>query len=84
VLISGDQALLLNVPHPARYALQKLIIYGERETAFIAKSSKDLMQAASLLAVLKERRPREVQAAWGDLIQRSMVGHNASTKEFQH
>jgi hypothetical protein len=70
VLISGDQAVLVNVPHPARYALHKLIIYGEQDTAFMAKSSKDLMQAASLLVVLKERRPWEVQAAWEDLKQR--------------
>jgi len=67
VLISGDQAVLVNLPHPARYALHKLIVYGERESAFMVKSSKDLLQAASLLSVLKERRPWEIEAAWLDL-----------------
>lgn len=70
VLLSGDQAVLVNLPHPARYALHKLIVYGERESAFMIKSSKDLMQAASLLAVLKERRPWDIEAAWQDLKQR--------------
>jgi len=67
VLFSQDNAVLVNVPHPARYALHKLIVYGEREGEFVAKASKDLMQAASLLSVLKERRPWEIEAAWEDL-----------------
>lgn len=44
VFNSGD-AVLVNVPHPARYALHKLLVYGEREGTFAAKSGKDLMQA---------------------------------------
>lgn len=67
VLFSQDSAVLVNVPHPARYALHKLIIYGERKGAYVAKASKDLMQAASLIAVLKERRPWELEEAWNDL-----------------
>ena len=62
----GD-AVLVNVPHPARYALHKLLVYGEREGTFAAKSAKDLMQAASLLALFKEHRTWEVEEAWADL-----------------
>ncbi len=70
VLFSGDQAVVVNIPHPARYALHKLIVYGERKGTFAAKSAKDLMQAGMLLARLKESRNWEVQAAWADLLGR--------------
>lgn len=70
VLISGDQAVVVSIPHPARYALHKLIVYGERQGAFAAKSAKDLMQAGALLTRLKETRNWEVEAAWSDLLAR--------------
>jgi hypothetical protein len=70
VLIANDKAVLVNLPHPARYALHKLLVYGERTGTFAAKSSKDLMQSASLLSVLSERRRWEVDEAWADLIGR--------------
>lgn len=69
-LLSGDGATIVNVPHPARYALHKLIIAGEREGAFQSKSGKDLMQAGLLLAALKETRPWEVEEAWANLVSR--------------
>lgn len=69
-LLSGDSATMVNVPHPARYALHKLIIAGEREGAFQSKSSKDLIQAGLLLSALKETRPWEVDEAWADLLGR--------------
>lgn len=67
VLFNRDGAVVVNIPHPARYALHKLIVYGEREGAYVAKSSKDLLQSASLLKLLKERRPWEVESAWLDM-----------------
>lgn len=70
VLFSGDQAVVASIPHPARYALHKLIVYGERTGTYAAKSAKDLMQAAMLLARLKETRRWEVEAAWADLVGR--------------
>ncbi len=70
VLFNKENAVLVNVPHPARYALHKLIVYGEREGAYIVKSSKDLLQAASLMSLLKERRPWDVTEAWEDLKKR--------------
>ena len=69
-LLSGNSATIVNVPHPARYALHKLIIAGEREGAFQSKSNKDLMQAGLLLAALKDIRPWEVEEAWADLLSR--------------
>lgn len=69
-LLSGDSATIVNVPHPARFALHKLIIAGEREGAFQVKSNKDIMQAGLLLAALKELQPWEVDDAWADLVSR--------------
>lgn len=70
VIFNRGDAVLVNVPHPARYALHKLLIYGEREGTFAAKAGKDLMQAASLLALLKERRKWDVEQAWADMLGR--------------
>lgn len=70
VLLSGDSAVLVNVPHPARYALHKLIVAGIREGVFASKSGKDIQQSALLLRVLRELRPWEVEEAWADLIGR--------------
>lgn len=69
-LLCGDSATMVNVPHPARYALHKLIIAGEREGAFQSKSAKDLMQAGLLLGALRELRPWEVEEAWANLLGR--------------
>lgn len=60
-------AVIVNIPNPARFALHKLLVYGERSGTFAAKANKDLAQAASLLSALKESRAWEVEAAWRDL-----------------
>ncbi|TAK89879.1 MAG: hypothetical protein EPO06_10730 [Burkholderiaceae bacterium] len=69
-LFCAEGAVIVNVPHPARYALHKLLVYGERTGTFAAKGNKDIMQAGCLLTLMKERRPWEVEAAWKDLISR--------------
>lgn len=69
-LLSGASATIVNVPHPARYALHKLIVAGEREGAFQSKVGKDLMQAGLLLGALRESRPWDVEEAWSDLLAR--------------
>lgn len=70
VLVSGETAVLANVPHPARYALHKLLVFATREGSFQTKANKDLQQAGMLLAVLKERREAEVREVWADLVAR--------------
>lgn len=69
-LFAGDRCVVANVPHPARYALHKLLVYGEREGTFATKSNKDLLQAQALLEYLKEHRISEVEEVWADLISR--------------
>lgn len=68
VVDSGATAV--NVPDPARFALHKLIVAGERSVAFAAKRDKDLAQAAELLELLHEDRPGDVALAWRALASR--------------
>lgn len=70
VLFSGDVVVVVNVSSPARYALHKLIVAGERGGSFVVKSAKDLRQSAALLLRLRETRGSEVRAAWRDLVAR--------------
>jgi hypothetical protein len=67
VVFSRERAVLVNVPDPARFALHKLIVYGERTGSYRAKASKDLSQSASLLAYLWEHQRRTVTTALDDL-----------------
>jgi hypothetical protein len=69
-LFCHSGATLVNVPSPARFALHKLLVYGERSGSFRAKSAKDLAQAAHLLAYLGEHRPAELAQAQKDLLSR--------------
>lgn len=70
VVFSSEGAVLLNVPAPERFALHKLLVYGERSGAFRAKSNKDLAQAACLLAYLAEYRREVLEEALQDLLSR--------------
>lgn len=70
VLFSNDQAVITNVPHPARYALHKLLVFAERLGLHVVKADKDLRQAAALLLWFREHRGWEVEEAWVDLIAR--------------
>lgn len=56
--------ILVRVPHPASFALHKLIVATRRQAAFQAKREKDLRQAASLIEALDELRPGELEAHW--------------------
>lgn len=67
VIFDMNGAVVINVPHPARYALHKLIVYGERSGEHRTKSNKDLQQSALLLHILRSQRPDEVEEAWRDL-----------------
>lgn len=70
VVFCPEGAVVVNVPHPARFALHKLLVAGERVGSFAAKSSKDVQQAAALLSVLKDSRPWEIDEASADLVSR--------------
>ena len=63
VMLAGTPCLV-RIPQPARYALHKLIISGERWQTAADKKRKDLMQAHRLLSLLAEDRPGDIMLAW--------------------
>lgn len=69
-LLSEDGAILANVPNPARFALHKLIVAGERDGQFRTKAKKDIWQSAALMSYLLEHQPEELADAWIDLHER--------------
>ena len=56
--------ILVRVPHPAHFAVHKLIIAKRRAAAFHTKREKDLAQAAQLIVALEELRPGELRLVW--------------------
>lgn len=70
VLLTQQGPMVVNLPRPERYALNKLLIHGERTGDTRLKARKDLDQAACLLAMLKERAPEDLADAYRDLCER--------------
>jgi hypothetical protein len=68
-VINGG-GVTVNVPDPARFALHKLIVAGERRAGEHAKREKDIWQAASVLEVLAAERAGDIVLAWEDLVGR--------------
>jgi hypothetical protein len=52
----------VSIPRAERYAVHKLIVAAERRDQ--SKSAKDILQAATLIGALAERRPAELREAW--------------------
>jgi hypothetical protein len=69
VVVDGG-VVAVNVPDPARFALHKLIVAGERPAAMQSKREKDLSQAAEMLEVLSADRPGDIALAWEALVVR--------------
>lgn len=57
------EGVLVNLPDPARFALQKLVVSRRRPAAQATRADKDLRQAASVLETLLEDRPGDVEKA---------------------
>lgn len=70
VVFAPEGATVVNLPAPARYAVHKLIVHGERPARERAKAAKDLHQAACLAEYFLAVRPREFNAAWRDALGR--------------
>jgi len=66
VLFNRSQAVLLNVPNPARYTVHKLIVYSMRTSQQGLKNQKDLMQVAALSKILARDREDDLSNAWHD------------------
>jgi len=62
VLLHKD-GVLVNIPSPARLALHKLVVAGQRPATVAGKTRKDRGQAALLLACLLDQRPGDLWLA---------------------
>jgi hypothetical protein len=63
-LLARSGPLVVNIPRPQRYALHKLLVYGERSQIQRTKANKDLLQAASLMDYLLTHDPIELGQLW--------------------
>ncbi len=63
-VVVSTEALLVQVPAPARFALHKLVVAEMRPAAFQAKANKDRAQARAVLEVLLDDRPGDIPLAW--------------------
>lgn len=61
--VVGGGGILVNVPLPARYALHKLWVAGNRAVSEQVKARKDIAQAGQLIEVLLADRPDDVEEA---------------------
>lgn len=84
VLLSGEQAVLVNIPSPMRYALHKLVIMGEREESFRTKIVKDAGQVAALAEYGMLRSPAALKTAAEDLMQRGPGWRSRATEGLRH
>ena len=64
-------ACTVNLPAPERYAVHKLLVFGERPLRQRTKATKDLLQVAALAAwFAASGQARAFNAAWRDLLSR--------------
>ncbi len=66
-LIARSGPMAVNLPRPERYALHKLLVYGERPQAQRTKARKDIAQAAALMDYLLVHDAAEIAAMWQDV-----------------
>lgn len=69
-LLAQRGPITVNAPPPEKYALHKLLVSGERPQNMRVKASKDLDQAASLIAYLTEHDAELLGETWQQLLAR--------------
>jgi hypothetical protein len=71
VIFSASGACVVNLPDPARFAVHKLIVYGERPVSERTKATKDVQQAAALTQWhLDQGKAEHFQAVWQEALSR--------------
>ena len=88
-LLAQRGPITVNAPPPEKYALHKLLVYGERPQSMRIKASKDLLQAASLIDYLAKNDTELLQATWENLLsqgpgwrERAIIGLRALQAHF--
>lgn len=61
---------VVTAPAPARYAVHKMIVQGERDMRYRTKARKDLEQAAALIEYLYANDRRTLESAYKDALSR--------------
>lgn len=92
VLMSKVGSCIVNIPAPQRYAIHKLIVYGERPVSERVKANKDLGQAAAIIELLLDTGNVELlKSAWNDALsrgpgweRRAREGYRAMVKLYPH
>ena len=69
-LLAHRGPITVNAPPPEKYALHKLLVYGERPQDMRIKAAKDLEQAASLIDYLAQNDADLLNETWNDLLGR--------------
>jgi len=69
-LLAQRGPITVNAPPPEKYALHKLLVYGERPQNMRIKAAKDLLQAASLIDYLAQNDPELLSETWANLVNR--------------
>ena len=64
LLMGPRGGIPVTVPHPARFAIHKLIVATRRSITDQAKRTKDLHQASQLIALLGEEDSTSLKRAW--------------------
>lgn len=67
-LLAQRGPITVNAPPPEKYALHKLLVYGERPQNMRVKATKDLAQAASLIDYLARNDAELLSDTWNGLI----------------
>ena len=73
VMLSGS-GLLVKIPQPARFAVHKLIVAQKRRASERLKRQKDLVQAGSLIAALKQSDPDSLNDTFEDACSQGKSG----------
>jgi hypothetical protein len=79
-VVVGGSGIRVNVPSPARFAFHKLWVATSRSVSESAKSRKDVRQAAHILEVLADDRPRDITTAFAALQKRKRMTRAANEK----
>jgi hypothetical protein len=84
VVISGENALVVNIPAPVRYALHKLVVMAQREEQFRTKIAKDAGQVASIVSYAMDRTPHALKEAAEDITSRGKGWRSRITTGLNH
>ncbi len=66
-LLAKSGPIVVNLPRPQRYAIHKLLVYGERLQNQRTKANKDVIQAAALIDYLLTHDSMEIGTLWIDV-----------------